>query len=160
MRALEKHLPQFKKTAQFSNQPQMPHPGGFIAPASTQTPLGLNMSQLSTASSLKDETSPGKSPATASSSWHSPSQMPGTSPITTNPATFMQPQMRDPGPYAMTPTHPHSQAGYPSQNLVMGAPRGNAHRRVMSDMSGAGSPDDHPEKRQRMYQPPHGAYPQ
>ncbi|KAE8449993.1 hypothetical protein EG329_007132 [Mollisiaceae sp. DMI_Dod_QoI] len=157
LKALEKHLPQFKKNAQYPPQPaQMTHPGGFVTPTATHPPLGLNMGQLSTAQSLKDETSPGKSPATASS-WHSPSQMPGPSPVGPSPGSYMQQSMTDNRQYNMTPTHPHPQSGFPPPpNQSMGAPRPTQqHRRVMSDMSGAG-PDDHPEKRQRMYPPPGG----
>lgn len=158
LRALEKHLPQFKKPAQFPNSATMPHPSGFVTPNQSHTPLGLNMGQLSAAQSLKDETSPGKSPATASS-WHSPNQLPGQSPLGNPPANYMQQPMRDNGPYAMTPTHP--QSGFSAQNPGMGAPRGQPHRRVMSDMAGP-QPDEQAEKRQRttMYPPAPGNYPQ
>ena len=158
LRSLEKHLPQFKKTPGFPNSAQMPHPGGYVTPNSGQAPLGLNMSQLSATQSLKDDTSPGKSPATASS-WHSPSQIPNQSPIGPGPGNYMQQPMQDTRQYNMTPTHPHPQTGYPApQNPPLGAPRAAPHRRVMSDMT-AGGPDDHPEKRQRMYQS-QGQFPQ
>ena len=160
LRSLEKHLPQFKKTAQFPNPSQMSHPSGFVTPNQSHTPLGLNMGQLSAAQSMKDETSPGKSPATASS-WHSPNQLPGQSPLVgTAPGSYMQQPMRDNGPYAMTPTHSHPQSGFPASNTAtMPAPRGQPHRRGLSDMAGGGGPDDQPEKRQRMY-PPQGTFPQ
>ncbi|KUJ10666.1 response regulator [Mollisia scopiformis] len=157
LKALEKHLPQFKKNAQYTPQPaQMSHPGGFVTPTTTHPPLGLNMGQLSAAQSLKEETSPGKSPATASS-WHSPNQISGPSPVGPSPGGYMQQSMADNRQYNMTPTHPHPQSGFPpAQNQPMGAPRPTQpHRRVMSDMAG-GPPDDHPEKRQRMYPPPGG----
>jgi osomolarity two-component system response regulator SKN7 len=157
LRALEKHLPQFKKNAQFPPS-TMPHTSGFIAPGTTHAPLGLNMAQLSTTQSLKEETSPGKSPATATS-WHSPNQLPGASPIGA-PSNYMQQPMGDNRPYNMTPTHPHPQSGFPApSNQGMGAPRAAPHRRVMSDMTG-GAPEDHPEKRQRMYPPPQGGFAQ
>jgi len=157
LRALEKHLGQFKKNAQFPNSAPMPHPSGFITPTQSQhTPLGLNMGQLSAAQSIKDDTSPGKSPQTATS-WHSPNQLPGQSPLGNAPVNYMQQPMRDGGTYAMTPTHPPG--GFPAQNPAMGAPRGQTHRRVMSDMTG-GAPEDHPDKRQRTYQPPTGNFPQ
>lgn len=153
LRALEKHLPQFKKNAQFPNSGPM-QPTGFIPP-NTQAPLGLNMSQLSAASSIKDE-SPRKSPASAS--WQSPNQIPGTSPI--NPqGGYMQQQQN--AAYTLTPTHAtHPQ--FPTQNPQMTAPRATPqqHRRVMSDMAGGPGPDDHPEKRQRMYAPQPGNFPQ
>jgi len=155
LRALEKHLPQFKKNAQFSNSGPMQQ-AGFVPPNS-QAPLGLNMSQLSATSSLKEDPSPRKSPATASS-WQSPNQIPGTSPI--NPqGGYMQQQPN--GTYALTPTHPnHPQ--FPAQIPGMAGSRANPqqHRRVMSDLSGGAVPDDHPEKRQRMYAPQPGNFPQ
>ena len=152
LRALEKHLPQFKKNAPYppQQQPQMPHPSGFATPNAPQPPLGLQIGQLSATQSLKDENSPGKSPAT---SWHSPNQIPGPSPI--NPqGGYMQQSLGDNRQYNMTPTHPHAQSPYPpppGQGMI--TPRTAPHRRVMSDMSG-GPTDDHPEKRQRMYPPP------
>mgnify|MGYP003662669349 CR=1 FL=1 len=153
LRALEKHLSQFKKNAPFppTGGPPMGHPGGFVTPNPGQAPLGLNMGQLSATQSLKDESSPGKSPVTASS-WHSPSQLPGPSPIGNTPGGYMQP-MGDNRQYTMTPTHPHPQAGFaPPPNPQMGTPRTGAHRRVISDMNG-GPQDEHSDKRQRMYPP-------
>jgi len=157
LRALEKHLPQFKKTAQFPNSAPMSHPSGFVTPNQSHAPLGLNMGQLSSAQSLKDESSPGKSPATASS-WQSPNQLPGQSPLGNAPANYMQQPMRDNSQYTMTPTHP--QGGFTPQNAPMGASRGQTHRRVMSDMTGPPQPDENPEKRQRtaMYPPAPGNF--
>jgi osomolarity two-component system response regulator SKN7 len=158
LRALEKHLPQFKKNAQFPPS-SMPHAGGFVTPGPTHPPLGLNVGQLSAAQSLKEEASPGKSPATATS-WQSPNQLQGASPIGA-PSNYMQQQMGDNRPYTMTPTHPHPQSSFPAQQTQgsMGNPRTAPHRRVMSDMTG-GAPEDHSEKRQRMYPPHQGAFPQ
>jgi osomolarity two-component system response regulator SKN7 len=159
LRALEKHLPQFKKTASYQPPPaQMAHPSGFATPNPTQPPLGLNMGQLSGAQPLKDETSPGKSPATASS-WHSPNQIPGASPINA-PGNYMQQPMGDARQYAKAASHTHAQPGFqPPPNQGMAPPRQGQHRRVMSDMSSAPQ-DEHPEKRQRMYPPPpQGPYP-
>jgi osomolarity two-component system response regulator SKN7 len=160
LRALEKHLPQFKKNAPYPPaSSQMPHPGGFATPnPAQQPPLGLNMAPLSTAQSLKDETSPGKSPATATS-WHSPNQITGASPINAS-GNYMQQPLADSRQYTITPTHAHTQSGFPAPpNQSMSAPRSGPHRRVMADMT-SGPPDDHPEKRQRMYPPPpQGAFP-
>lgn len=152
LRSLEKHLPQFKKNPAYPSTPQMPHPGGFVTTNPIHPPLGLNMGQLSTSHSLKDETSPGKSPATVTS-WQSPSQqqLPGQSPVGGPPQGYMQ-QPIDSRHYAMTPSHSPS-SFLPPQNPGMGAPRSAAHRRVMSDMTG-GAPDGHQmDKRQRMYPP-------
>jgi osomolarity two-component system response regulator SKN7 len=158
LRILEKHLSAFKKNPSFPNSAPMQHPSGFVTPNQSQAPLGLNMGQLSAAQSLKDDTSPGKSPATATS-WQSPNQLPGTSPITAQGGYMQQPTN---GAYTMTPTH-QNHPQFPTQNPAMAAPRGapQQHRRVMSDMTGGPVPDDHPDaKRQRMYAPPTGNFPQ
>ena len=158
LRSLEKHLPQFKKTAGYPNSAQMPHPGGYVTPNSGQAPLGLNMGQLSASQSLKDDASPGKSPATTSS-WQSPIQMPNQSPIGPSPGSFMQQPMQDNRQYNMPQTHSIPQTVYPApQNPGLGAPRAKPHRRGMSDMTGTVS-DDRSEKRQRLYQP-QGQFPQ
>ena len=164
LKALQKHLPGFLKDAQSQPHPQFQAQpgGGFSAPGATQQPLGLNMGQLSAAQSLKDEASPGKSPATATS-WHSPNQMPGQSPIGNGPIGFMQQQtmqqpMRD-NPYgAMTPTHQHPQAGFPPQPNTPLGHRGPTHKRVISDMTGG--PEEHSDRRRPMYAPqPPGYHP-
>lgn len=159
LKALVKHLPQFKKNVQFQNSAPIPHPSGFVAPNQSHPALGLNMGQLSGTQSIKDESSPGKSPVTASS-WHSPNQLPGQSPLGNPPANYIQQPMRDNSQYTMTPTH--QQPAFQPQNPAMSAPRSQAHRRVMSDMTGPPHIDDHPDKRQRtaMYPPPQGSFPQ
>jgi osomolarity two-component system response regulator SKN7 len=154
LRALEKHLAPFKKSPHFASQP-MPHPGNFVTGNQTHAPLGLNMAPLSTAS-LKEEPSPGKSPATASS-WQSPSQLTGTSPIGTAQGVYMQP-MRDAGPFSMTPTNTQPPSQFPTQNNLMGGVRtAPQHRRVLSDMAGGPSLPEPAEKRPRMY-PPQGNF--
>lgn len=155
LRALEKNLPQFRKnTTSFPNQAQMAQPGGFITQNHTQTPLGLNMGQLSAPQSMKDETSPAKSPVTTSSSWHSPNQIPSTSPVTSIPGNY--------GTYSLNASHAQQSGGYHPPNTAIGssAPRvGGPHRRVMSDMTGGPIPEEHPDfKRQRMYQAPPGNF--
>lgn len=152
LRALEKHLPQFRKNARFPPGSGPMQQNAFVTGA--QAPLGLNMAQLSAASAIKEE-SPGK-PSPASATWQpSPNQIPGSSPI--NPQGYMQPNAA----YALTPTH----ANHPQfpPNPQMTVPRGppQQHRRVMSDMTGGPEPSEHPDvKRQRMYAPPPGNFPQ
>lgn len=162
LRALEKHLPQFKKEAPFPPPPpgQMPLSGGFVTPGVAHTPLGLTMGQLPVTQGLKEEQSPGKSPLTATA-WHSPNHLPGASPLSAG--GYMQP-MADNRQFNMTPTHPHPQSGFPAPNPRMvgpgvSTPVGAQHRRGMSDMT---TPDDHLQdpKRQRMYPPPPGYAPQ
>ena len=151
LRALEKHLLQFKKNAQFPGSGPM-QPASFVTPS--QAPLGLNMSQLSAGSSLKDE-SPRKSPASAS--WQSPNQISGASPI--NPqGGYMQQQNTA---YTLTPTHPnHPQFSAQTPQMTAARAGPQQHRRVMSDIVGGPDPSDHPEKRQRLYAPQPGGYPQ
>jgi osomolarity two-component system response regulator SKN7 len=160
LKSLQKHLTSFLKPTAFSNSPQMAHPGRFTTPNPSHPPLGLNMGQvgqLSAAQSLKDETSPGKSPATATS-WHSPNQIPGPSPVGNAPVGYLQQSMRD-NPFAMASAHPHPQPGYAVQpNTPLGPPRAPPPRRAMSDMTGG--PDEHLDKRQRVYAPPQADYPQ
>lgn len=159
-RALEKHLPEFRKDAQIAAG-QIPHPlvGPGYTSASQMTagmnqthqPLNLNMGQLSATQSLKGEASPGKSPATASS-WQSPVQLPTQSPLGGAPTNFMQQPT-----YGMTPMNAQtmsSQPGFPGgPNPMVPVTRGGqqAHRRGPSDITG--TPDDltDPNKRQRMY---------
>ncbi|KAJ8063566.1 hypothetical protein OCU04_007438 [Sclerotinia nivalis] len=162
MKALEKHLGHFRKKAPtlgFSSPGQMSHPGAFVTPTQSHPPLGLNMGQLTAAQSIVDDAASGKSPQTATS-WQSPIQLPGGSPVVTSaPSSYMQPTMhstngmRDPS-YSVTPTHPHPQSGFPPPLSGLGNQR-PPHRRGISDMSGASTPDGNPDqKRQRMYGPP------
>lgn len=150
LRTLEKHLSQFKKGFV---APQTAQHAGVFPTSTSGGPLNITMSH-----SLKDEASPGRSPA---SSWNSPNQMTNQSPVTSN-HSFVQ-TMAGNGAFAMppmTPTHPHAHASFSGQSSVLQAPRQGAHRRVMSDMSEMPSQDDHPEKRQRMYPPQTGNYAQ
>ncbi|RFU24135.1 hypothetical protein B7463_g12196, partial [Scytalidium lignicola] len=162
LRALERHLPQFKKQNPYPPNAQMTHPGNFN---STHQPLNMNLAQLSTSQTLKDPNSPGKSPATASS-WQSPIQLPNASP-SGNPQGNFMPMMRDPGPYAMTPTH--AQTTFPTHptptQAVMAQPRLQPQRRTLENMTDGTPPDDRLDKRQKIYAPgpsqgPQGPYQQ
>lgn len=144
LRTLEKHLAHFKKNF-VPGQPQL---SGFATPNAPNPAMGLNISQMSAAHSLKDESSPGKSP---SSSWHSP--ITGTSPSSGSQGAYGQIANNA---YNMTPTHP--QSGF-QQGQQMNMQRQGPHRRVISDMSDL-APDDRPDKRQRMYPPQQGGYQQ
>lgn len=145
LRTLEKHLFQFKKG--YINPSSGQHTGVFAAPNSSSAPMSLNMT-LSNSHSLKDESSPGRSPA---SSWHSPGQV-GQSPVTSNSGTFL-PSMSGGGSYPLTPTHQHG--SFAPVNAPMPGSR-PPQRRVVSDMSDIANQEDHPEKRQRMYPPQTG----
>lgn len=154
LRSLEKHLSQFKRNAQFPTSAQLSHPSGFVtANQQPNPPLALTMGALPTAQAIKDETSPGKSPVPGTT-WNSPNQIPGPSPIVGPPANFMQQPMRENGPYPIPRPLPHQAQGvFAGQNsVVMPAARGQP-RRVLLEMVGS-TGEDHPEKRQRMYPPP------
>lgn len=163
LRALEKHLPTFKKSPPpFPPQLSMQNHSGYATPNSTQAPLGLSIGQISTGASIKDETSPGKSPATIGS-WNSPNQIPGQSPLGNPPGGYLPQSMGGPSQYNLTPTHTHQQQHLPQPQSAyqnppltpgLGGPRAQGHRRVMSDMTGGAPADEHPDKRQRMYGPP------
>lgn len=161
MKALEKHLSHFKKkppTLGYSSPRPMPHPGGFVTPSQSHIPLGLSIGQSTATQSIVDDTSSGKSPPTATS-WQSPVQLAGESPVATSaPGSYMQTAMqpngmRDPS-YSVTPTHPHSQSGFTPSLSGLNNQR-PPHRRGISDMSGASTPEGNPDqKRQRSYAPP------
>lgn len=149
LRALERHLPQFKKQNSFSQNAQMTHPGNF---GSAQQPLNMNLAQLATSQTIKDPNSPGKSPATASS-WQSPVQLSNPSPSVNPPGNFMA---MNAGPYAMTPTHP--QATFqtqqtPTPQAMMGQPRSQTQRRPLENMTGGSTSDDRHDKRQKIFAP-------
>lgn len=148
LRTLEKHLAHFKKNF-VPTQGAMP---GFATPIAANPSMGLSMSHMSAAHSIKDESSPGKSP---SSSWHSP--------ITTTSPNSGSGQYGHPMPasaYNMGPTH--QQGGFqqpgPPLNMSRQQQQQGSHRRVMSDMSEIG-PEQASNKRQRMY-PSQGNYQQ
>jgi len=153
LRALEKHLPQFRKgSAPFPHQQQI-HAPPFPQSHPSQPPLGLNMSQLSAPQSLKDDTSPGKSPATATS-WQSPNQLPGQSPIGAPTGFMQQQQQQQQQPPIMREGYmPAGAHGGPGFQQAM-PPRAQPHRRGMSDMGGVAE-EGADLKRQRMF-PPQG----
>jgi len=150
LRTLEKHLSQFKKQT-FQNTQQGQLTGGFVTPSTSNAPMSLN---YSASHSMKEEPSPGKSPA---SSWHSP--LTGGSPSTTSQGPYAQ-SLGGTNAYTMTPTHQTQQHGAFSQPQPpqLNAPRSGPHRRVISDMSDMSSQEGS-NKRQQLY-PPQGGYQQ
>jgi osomolarity two-component system response regulator SKN7 len=148
LRTLEKHLGHLKR-----NPIPFQNPSGFSTPGvAPNQPMGLNMSHMSAAHSVKDDPSPGKSPA---SSWHSPGQL-GTSP-STNQEGYLNANMgamRGNPQYTMAPGN-----AMPGFQTPPHAPRNQTHRRVMSEMSGGPDQDEH-NKRQRMYQAQQGGFAQ
>lgn len=164
LRILEKQLQQLKKpfnTRPTQPQVQVQHPQAnmsFATPSGSSAPLNLNMNHVST--SLKDEASPGKSPA---SSWHSPNQI-GASPQSQSHVQSQQyGQPMSAGGYNLTPTHAVGMG--PGPGAMPGhfqTPTGRPvqHRRVLSEMSEMMNPvEEHPDvKRQRMYPPQQGGF--
>ncbi|EON67946.1 hypothetical protein W97_07443 [Coniosporium apollinis CBS 100218] len=116
------------------------------------------LAHTSARQSLKDEDSPGKSPATASN-WNSPAQMSGVSPVAPSvPDEYMSTVGAVQGnavAYAVNnaPMPPAMAYNSSPQLPVPGrAPQG-AHRRQISDISG-GDDMSSSAKRQQMYAPP------
>ncbi|KAI9723653.1 MAG: hypothetical protein M1812_000953 [Candelaria pacifica] len=137
---LEKHLSHLKKSMNGMEALSQP-------PAQT-------IAQNSARQSLKDENSPGKSPATVTN-WNSPTQVTGVSP-TTNSVTdeYMQAVRAHTGTYAMDGSMHHDGIQYQSPGAPMGSGRQGAHRRQISEISGS---DDitHDVKRQQAFPPGH-----
>ncbi|KAI9745964.1 MAG: kinase-regulated stress-responsive transcription factor skn7 [Claussenomyces sp. TS43310] len=152
LRTLEKHLSQFKKTV-YQNAHQGHIPTGYVTPNAANGPMSLN---YSTSQTMKEDSSPGKSPA---SSWHSPNPLTSGSPTSAQNA-FAQ-SMGGGNSYSMTAAHPSQQHGAfpppPPLPQQMNAPRSGVQRRVISDLNSQELP---PDKRQRMYPPPQGGYQQ
>jgi osomolarity two-component system response regulator SKN7 len=146
---LEKHLAHLKQPAH--GLEMVPPPSAGLHPGSVR-------------SSMKEEESPAKSPATGST-WNSPSQVPGVSPVpsTATDAEYAQLHQPHPGMYAVqtpmqqvNPMTGGGQLGYGQPGLVpQGQPRQTSgqHRRQISDISG-GDEAQTVAKRQQMY-PPH-----
>jgi len=133
---LEKHLGHLKKL-----------PDGMEAPPPATAP---SMTQTSASQSVKDDSSPGQSPATSMNNWQSPGQYTGVSPIHANVQNqYLQTQI--PTTYTM------DQNGMQYQNpqTPISAARQGQHRRQVSEMSSGGEMAGFP-KRQRIYAPGSG----
>ena len=128
---LEKHLFHLKKISSME------------APPSATAP---SMHQSSATHSVKDDSSPGQSPAGSIGNWQSPSQYSGMSSLQTNmPSQYLPVQNAG---YQME--HNSMQYSSPTTPLSAGRP---PHRRHVSEMAG-GPGDMNDYKRQRMYQQP------
>lgn len=151
LRTLEKHLSQFKKST-YQNTQQGQLTGGYVTPNTSNVPMNLN---YSASYSMKEESSPGKSPA---SSWHSPNALTGGSPSTSSQGPYTQ-SLGGANAYNMTPTHPTQHGNFSqAQAAQMNAPRSGAQRRAMGDLSDMGNQEGS-NKRQQMY-PPQSSYQQ
>ncbi|OQD74685.1 hypothetical protein PENDEC_c010G03989 [Penicillium decumbens] len=138
---LEKHLVHLKTMQQ-----------GIEAPPSA---AAVTMAQTSASQSIKEDSSPGQSPAGSMNNWQSPGPFQGMQTVPpTMPAV--------PGQYVPATATPASytvdQNGvqFPAPSIAVpstGAPARPPHRRQMSDMTGAADNPNMP-KRQRMYPQP------
>ena len=131
---LEKHLGHLKDTRVPDT---MPHP---------QVPHG------SSRQSLKDDNSSIKSEGT--STWQSPTQIPGISPTSHGLSEEYVNALGRTGPYALdTSAHPDA-LNYHSPDRPMAAPRPGMHRRQTSQISDISGSDEQEAKRQRIFPPP------
>ncbi len=137
---LEKHLSHLKK--------------GINGMEALSQPPAQSIAQSSARQSLKDENSPGKSPATVTN-WNSPTQITGMSPTTNNVTDeYMQAVRGHTSTYAMDGSMHHDGIQYQSPSTPMSGGRQGAHRRQISEISGS---DDitHDVKRQQAFPPGH-----
>jgi len=166
---LEKHLSHLKKSSHPGSglePPSLPaglSTGSMSAPTSMPMIAGRAPGQPSSHPSLKDEITPGNSPATVSTNWNSPMQPSGMSPVPTsamNPEEYMNVVGRYPAYPGM-----EGQVGAPMQMPVpsgaayapmAGAPRGGMPgppRRGIEQISGGPGVANGDGKRQQIYAP-------
>jgi osomolarity two-component system, response regulator SKN7 len=134
---LEKHLMHLKTI-----------PTTTIDPVSA-TPMTTHNSA---AQSIKEDSSPGQSPAASMNNWQSPGQLQGMSPVHLNVQQvpqYMQPMTPTGTAFAIDGNGVQYATAAPA---ALGQPRVQ-HRRQVSDMSSAPDPASY-AKRQRMYQNP------
>jgi osomolarity two-component system response regulator SKN7 len=132
---LEKHLVHLK------NIP----PSIEAAPTSA---TAVSMAQSSATQSVKDDSSPGQSPATSMNNWQSPSQFQGISPIHTNvPNQYVAQQPPTPTTYTVD----QNGMQYPTQTPINAA-AARQHRRQVSEMSSTAEINNF-AKRPRVYAP-------
>ncbi|EEA23891.1 kinase-regulated stress-responsive transcription factor skn7 [Talaromyces marneffei ATCC 18224] len=118
-------------------------------PATTMDPVSVTpmTTHTSAAQSIKEDSSPGQSPAASMNNWQSPGQLQGMSPVHLN--VQQVPQYMQ----SMTPTGPFiDQNGvqFATPSALGQAPVRGQHRRQVSDMSSAPDAANY-AKRQRMY---------
>ncbi|CAG8232215.1 unnamed protein product [Penicillium salamii] len=144
---LERHLDHLKISPQ--NPPGMEQ----VPPSATAVNLAT-AAQNSATQSIKEDSSPGQSPAGSMNNWQSPGQFQNMQAVPTN-----MPAVQ--GPYVTAPptayTVDQNGVQYPAPPPVgvptAGAPVRPPHRRQISDMSSATDNPNMP-KRQRMYSQP------
>ncbi|EGC42443.1 stress response regulator SrrA [Histoplasma capsulatum var. duboisii H88] len=141
---LERHLNHLKTIPNTMEAPQ----SAIIAP----------IAQNSAAQSVKDENSPGQSPAASMNNWQSPGQFQGMSPITPSvPSQYMQQQTPTTAAaaaaYALDQNgvqFPHPQPQLSTMNPTAATASRVQNRRQMSDIAGAADGNSFP-KRQKIF---------
>lgn len=141
---LEKHLVHLKTMAQGVEVPQPPTVTMPPQPSATQ--------------SIKEDSSPGQSPAGSINNWQSPGQFQGMQTVPPTMPTVPGQYVAAAGaaPPAAAYTVDQNGVQYPAPAVAVpssGAPGRPPHRRQMSDMSSAAD-SQNMAKRQRMYAPP------
>lgn len=141
---LEKHLVHLKTMAQGVEAPQ--------PPAVTMAP------QTSATQSIKEDSSPGQSPAGSINNWQSPGQFQNMQTVPPAMPTVQGQYVAAAGAAPPPAAYTVDQNGvqYPAPAVPVpssGAPARPPHRRQMSDMSSAAD-NQNMAKRQRMYAPP------
>lgn len=140
---LERHLDHLKISPQNPGmEPVRPSAAAVTMAAATQS---------STNQSIKEDSSPGQSPAGSMNNWQSPNQFQNMQAVPTNMPAVQGPYVTGPPAYAVDQNgvqYPAPPVGVPT-----GPPLRPPHRRQMSEM---GSATDNPNmsKRQRMYSQP------
>ena len=138
---LEKHLMHLKKV-----------PLGLEQAPQSATATSIN--QSSTTHSLKDDSSPGQSPAGSMGNWHSPGQYPGVSPIHANlPNQYLPVQNHSPYIEPNGSASSFASPQTPSSARMPTLPQQQPHRRQVSEMSGVADTHNY-NKRQRLYGQP------
>ncbi|EED17538.1 stress response transcription factor SrrA/Skn7, putative [Talaromyces stipitatus ATCC 10500] len=133
---LEKHLMHLKTVPTTTMDP------ASVTPMTTHT---------SAAQSIKEDSSPGQSPAASMNNWQSPGQLQGMSPVHLNVQQvpqYMQP-MTPAGPFAID----QNGVQYATPSALSQPPLRPQHRRQVSDMSSTPDAAGY-AKRQRMYSNP------
>lgn len=143
---LERHLDHLKIS------PQNP-PGMEQVPPSAAAVSMAAAAQNSATQSIKEDSSPGQSPAGSMNNWQSPSQFQNMQVVPPNMSTVQGSYVTaPPAAYAVDQNgvqYPATPVGVPTA----GAPVRPPHRRQISDMSNATDNPNMP-KRQRMYSQP------
>lgn len=143
---LEKHLAHLKKGhpgASLEGPPSLPT-GVSSVSVGGGAPLAQQPKPASSRQSLKDETSPGASPATVSTNWNSPMQPAGMSPVANNamsPDEYMNAVNSGRVPYPAYQGMENQMGavpvpGAPGQFATPRAPQAGAQRRGIDQISG------------------------